>query len=171
MPLKQWAIDHSLLSNIPGGEGTETPPVDTFIGGLPAIHWTSEGGDARLSYYLIKRTTGITLIWINTDSKEDSYFDQILSTVTFTDAQGNSGEPCGGIAGKKCPDGYKCQMTAMYPDAMGTCVTDVPNAGYTCPEGGYVDCMPGPNKDMSKCSSQAMTWYKINCPNFKGGAL
>ncbi len=32
------------------------------------------------------------------------------------------GKFCGGIAGIKCPDGYVCQQTAMYPDAGGNCV-------------------------------------------------
>ncbi len=28
---------------------------------------------------------------------------------------------CGGITNKKCPVGYVCQQTAMYPDASGNC--------------------------------------------------
>jgi hypothetical protein len=28
---------------------------------------------------------------------------------------------CGGIAAIKCPKGYECNVTAKYPDAMGTC--------------------------------------------------
>jgi len=43
---------------------------------------------------------------------------------------------------------------------------------YTCPPNGYVDCMPivGVAKQKA-CSPEAMTWYKANCPNFKGGAM
>ena len=43
---------------------------------------------------------------------------------------------------------------------------------YTCPAGDYVDCMPvlTPEKQAA-CTTEAMAWYKINCPNFKGGAL
>jgi hypothetical protein len=28
---------------------------------------------------------------------------------------------CGGIADIQCPKGYQCNITATYPDAMGTC--------------------------------------------------
>jgi hypothetical protein len=46
------------------------------------------------------------------------------------------------------------------------------SAQYTCPLNGYVDCMPvlTPEKQAA-CSTEAMAWYKINCPNFKGGAM
>jgi hypothetical protein len=46
------------------------------------------------------------------------------------------------------------------------------SSGYICPPSGYVDCMPvlTPEKQAT-CSSEAMSWYKTNCPNFKGGAL
>lgn len=43
-------------------------------------------------------------------------------------------------------------------------------APYTCPQNGWVDCMPGPDPK-PQCSAQAMAWYKANCPTFKGGAL
>ena len=76
---------------------------------------------------------------------------------------------CGGIAGKKCPEGYVCQMTATYPDASGTCTKD---GLYTCPKSGYIDCMPSPNAGVRfECTPEAMKWYTSNCPNFKGGAL
>lgn len=43
---------------------------------------------------------------------------------------------------------------------------------YTCPANGYVDCMPVMDTVKQKaCAPEAMTWYKANCPNFKGGAL
>ena len=50
---------------------------------------------------------------------------------------------------------------------------DAPSgATYTCPPGGYVDCMPVLTPEKQKaCSTDAMTWYKANCPDFKGGAL
>jgi hypothetical protein len=41
---------------------------------------------------------------------------------------------------------------------------------YTCPSNGWVDCMPGPQVK-PECTPEAMSWYKTNCPNFKGGAL
>ena len=43
---------------------------------------------------------------------------------------------------------------------------------YMCPPTGYVDCMPVLDVVKKKaCSPEAFTWYKANCPNFKGGAL
>lgn len=42
---------------------------------------------------------------------------------------------------------------------------------YTCPKGGWVNCMPILTEEAKKaCSSQALEWYKKNCPNFKGVA-
>ncbi len=41
---------------------------------------------------------------------------------------------------------------------------------YTCPIGGYVDCMPTVGQTKPECSTEAMNWYKINCPDFRGGA-
>ena len=29
---------------------------------------------------------------------------------------------CGGIMGKVCPSGYRCQYDGNYPDAGGTCI-------------------------------------------------
>jgi hypothetical protein len=45
-------------------------------------------------------------------------------------------------------------------------------AVYKCPPGEYVDCMPvlTPEKQAA-CTPEAMAWYKLNCPNFKGGAM
>ncbi len=76
--------------------------------------------------------------------------------------------PCGGFAGAICPDGYECQLEGDYPDAGGNCVK-ITNA-FTCPSGEWVNCMPGPDAK-PECSTEAMAWYKANCPNFKGGAL
>lgn len=81
---------------------------------------------------------------------------------------GNSGKSCGGIAGIKCPSGMECKITDKYPDAMGTCVTQTK---YTCPASGWVDCMPIVDESRkAACSPDAMDWYKINCPDFKGAA-
>jgi hypothetical protein len=41
--------------------------------------------------------------------------------------------------------------------------------GYTCPVGGFVDCMPATSVK-PECSTDAMNWYKANCPGFKGVA-
>lgn len=40
---------------------------------------------------------------------------------------------------------------------------------YTCPAGGWIDCMPGPDTKPG-CSTEAINWYKENCPDFKGVA-
>ncbi len=43
---------------------------------------------------------------------------------------------------------------------------------YQCPENGWVDCMPVLDGDRQRaCSSEAMVWYKTNCPEFQGAAL
>ncbi len=41
---------------------------------------------------------------------------------------------------------------------------------YECPEGGWVDCMPVPGKQMDRCTKEAIKWYEENCPNFQGVA-
>lgn len=79
---------------------------------------------------------------------------------------------CGGITNKKCPEGYVCETTAMYPDTSGTCTPETTSLTYQCPATGWVDCEPplvGARK--TACSSEAMAWYQTNCPDFQGGAL
>lgn len=45
-------------------------------------------------------------------------------------------------------------------------------SSYSCPTSDYVDCMPTVGGvEKTECSVAAMTWYKANCPNFKGAAL
>ena len=46
------------------------------------------------------------------------------------------------------------------------------SANFICPANGWVDCMPilDESKTIS-CSTEAMNWYKVNCPNFQGAAL
>ena len=47
-------------------------------------------------------------------------------------------------------------------------------SGYKCPESGWIDCMPGPDKPtrFGGCSQDtspdAIEWYKSNCPNYRG---
>jgi hypothetical protein len=56
---------------------------------------------------------------------------------------------------------------------LGT-ASPTPVAQYTCPIGGHIDCMPMLDDhgldavQLKKCSPDAMTWYKVNCPDFKG---
>jgi hypothetical protein len=49
-------------------------------------------------------------------------------------------------------------------------IMNVKSTKFTCPSNGWVDCMPGPNTK-PECSTEAVAWYKANCPNFQGGAL
>lgn len=45
------------------------------------------------------------------------------------------------------------------------------NQVYTCPVGGWVNCMPILNEAGKKgCSPEGLDWYKNNCPNFQGVA-
>lgn len=40
---------------------------------------------------------------------------------------------------------------------------------YTCPQNGWQGCMPILSEEGKKaCSGEAITWYKANCPGFKG---
>ncbi|AKM83162.1 hypothetical protein A2422_00615 [Candidatus Woesebacteria bacterium RIFOXYC1_FULL_31_51] len=43
-------------------------------------------------------------------------------------------------------------------------------SSYSCPEGGWIDCMPTIETVKNDCSKEAMNWYKLNYPDFKGGA-
>lgn len=57
------------------------------------------------------------------------------------------------------------------PVTFNTASVSATPAPYTCPQGGYVDCMPGPTEGIRyECTAEAMNWYKANCPDFKGGA-
>ncbi len=79
---------------------------------------------------------------------------------------------CGGIVFKSCPTGYFCKYDGTYPDAGGTCEKDttIPN-GYVCPQGEYVNCMPGPeSRIILQCTTDYLRWAQQNCPNFKGAA-
>jgi len=69
-----------------------------------------------------------------------------------------------------CPYGYSCKLDGNYPDASGICIKESDNkTDFKCPVGGWVDCMPGTTAK-PECSTEAMDWYKSNCPDFKGGA-
>jgi hypothetical protein len=77
---------------------------------------------------------------------------------------------CSEVRGLKCPEGYICD-TRQFPDASGICVKLKDNKEYQCPESGYVDCMPGPNRlKKPECTPQYLQWAEENCPNFKGAA-
>lgn len=49
---------------------------------------------------------------------------------------------------------------------------DTSTSSYQCPASGWVGCMPILSEEGKRaCSTEAMAWYKANCPNFKGAAL
>ncbi|KKR03084.1 MAG: hypothetical protein UU25_C0007G0003 [Microgenomates group bacterium GW2011_GWB1_40_9] len=83
---------------------------------------------------------------------------------------------CGGIAANlpenQCPEGYSCQLEGDYPDAGGKCKkTDTSPNTFICPVNGWVTCMPMLSEEAKQgCTSEAIAWYKKNCPNFQGVA-
>ncbi len=43
---------------------------------------------------------------------------------------------------------------------------------YQCPINGWISCMPMLSEEGKRlCSAEAMSWYKKNCPDFKGAAM
>lgn len=59
----------------------------------------------------------------------------------------------------------------LIPETDDMCPPPAPK-GLTCPESGWVDCMPVLDAAQEKnCSVAAMDWYKQNCLNFQGVAL
>lgn len=45
-------------------------------------------------------------------------------------------------------------------------------ATYTCPESGWVDCMPGPDqKTRTQCNQDYLDWATEHCPDFQGTAF
>jgi hypothetical protein len=145
---------------------TGTKYTVNVVQSLPGL---SEG-DRITSVVLKKDATYIQIELL--DKTYDTIYSQILSTFRFvSQTNPTTGQFCGGIAGKICPEGYTCRLDGNYPDAGGSCIqTTKTKTGYTCPVNGWVDCMPG-TSPKPECSTAAMDWYQANCPDFKGGAL
>jgi hypothetical protein len=91
---------------------------------------------------------------------------------------------CNEIAGISCPAGYRCVPEANSTDASGVCVSVIqplkekiyefvpslkPSA-YICPEGEWVDCMPGPGPVKPQCNKDYLDWATQNCSGFRGAA-
>jgi len=77
-------------------------------------------------------------------------------------------EPCPSISLPRCRDNL------CTSDASPSATPHVP--AYTCPQGEWVDCMPGPLEGKTtgirlQCTEAYLTWAKENCPGFKGAAL
>ena len=41
---------------------------------------------------------------------------------------------------------------------------------FTCPETGWVDCLPGPGPVKAQCQKEYLDWATKSCPNFQGAA-
>lgn len=93
LTLKDWAKSKQIIKQVLIDQGNATTPVDTTLGGLPAVRWTTTGGDVSLTFYLVKRTNGNTLITINPQGNE-IITDQILSTFKFVGTQSLSMAGC-----------------------------------------------------------------------------
>lgn len=78
--------------------------------------------------------------------------------------------PGGSAVGRAGPN---CEFTpcpTIKPKPIIT-PSSIPVIKYQCPKTGWVNCMPILTEDAKKaCSSDAIKWYKANCPNFKGTA-
>jgi hypothetical protein len=97
-----------------------------------------------------------------------------------------AGQICGGISGESCPPGYTCKDTTDFSETGGTCVSLLnpvldlvysvfpgvrPKPAYSCPESGWVDCMPGIGSGKPQCQKAYLDWAKVNCPDFSGVAF
>lgn len=152
-----------------------------------------------LGFFMVNNITYLITISYPVNQPESSEralleeFDQILSTFRFTDT--TSSQQVLGIQPTQCCScptmidaslvgtngwvayeqgkDYSTQQPELCSQpnigVCAPCPTIVPTS-FTCPANGWVDCMPGPIAK-PECSAEAMTWYKTNCPDFKGGAL
>jgi len=88
------------------------------------------------------------------------------------------------LEAKICPDGSSvgrtgpncefapCPITTPFPTQIIQISPTSNTTHYVCPQNGWIDCMPILTEEKKKaCSPEAISWYKENCPNFKGGAL
>lgn len=67
--------------------------------------------------------------------------------------------------------GTKCEFTPCPTiKKENNQKTIIPPKVYECPKSGYVNCMPGPNKLNSECSTGYLQWAQENCQGFNGAA-
>ncbi|PIZ63991.1 hypothetical protein CO051_02690 [Candidatus Roizmanbacteria bacterium CG_4_9_14_0_2_um_filter_39_13] len=45
-----------------------------------------------------------------------------------------------------------------------------PSISLECPQGAWINCMPGPNSPDKRCDKDYLDWAEINCPGFMGAA-
>ncbi len=68
-----------------------------------------------------------------------------------------------------CLDANPKCLIPETPDMCPRKEIDEVNPKYSCPENGWVNCMPGPaNNNSIACSREAEAWYEANCPDFEG---
>ncbi len=139
----------------PGFNNKQNMKIAT-MSGLETLQFNStntQAGSGKPDLYtMAKLKDGYIVIFGLTNYQADplmvSAYNQILSTFTF--------------APFATPTTTPASSTSATPQAIN----------YTCPQSGWVDCTPTAGGDKSAaCSQDAMTWYKANCPNFKGGAM
>jgi hypothetical protein len=107
------------------------------------------------------------------------------TVVVFSLKNQAASQSCGGVDSIGCPFGFRCQITNDQ-ESVGECINLIgqfqkwiysvapqlkPKAEFVCPQGEWVDCMPGPDISRPECSTEYLNWAKINCPNFRGAAL
>jgi|CXWL01.1.fsa_nt_gi hypothetical protein len=64
----------------------------------------------------------------------------------------------------------KQTVAPSIPSAPSPTPTPTPaSSKYLCPSSGWINCMPILTKDAEKlCTTEAIAWYRQNCPGFKG---
>lgn len=188
------------LDNLEGLEfTTSTPSLKLVMGGEVYLKLrgilvkTGDGRGLVIIHYI-----GQTLQKNGDFNSDELIFEQILPTFKFsnltktqeciaqTTCKGT--QPCISNPASvfcTCMGGKSTIKKAIDGSESGVCTIDGktsdeweyyrglnPTAiNYTCPPNGYVDCMPV--LDSSKqiaCSSEALAWYKANCPDYKGVA-
>jgi len=84
--------------------------------------------------------------------------------------------PCPPLPTPSCSPRPKCldmEPRCMIPETEDMCPPDSPpsSGAYTCPKGGWENCMPILTPDAkTQCSKEALDWKKQNCPGFQGAA-
>ncbi len=123
-----------------GGSGSGSPvqiqvkPAEQVVIGMTdkevAIREKEVLDGTKLGYSINKRIDSFRLLSVVPGSLFDSY--PTLQSKPILDMT------CGGIAGKKCPEGYYCNVVQMglaqregeaYPDVQGTCMLAGPKQG------------------------------------------
>ncbi len=126
--------------------------------------WDSESFNGKRGFSI---AVGAEMITPYTRFLVEGYQEEVLDIQAYVFASDDQGRCIPKLdSGNASIVGNQILSTFKFLDQP----TTTPTAKYSCPASGWVDCMPGPDSK-PECSTEAMTWYKANCPNFKGGAL